>query len=108
MSGFFFLSSLLDIMLFIYYCKVNLTGSDKLKNKVYEYRKENKMTQSELSRLVNVSRQTINSIERYKFNPTLVLAHKLSQVFNVSIDDLFIFEDDENIDLTEVKSKKKD
>ena len=66
------------------------------------------MTQSELSRLVNVSRQTINSIERYKFNPTLVLAHKLSQVFEVSLDELFIFEDDENIDVSEIRPNKKE
>jgi len=85
-----------------------LTGSDELKNKVYEYRTSRKMTQSELSRLVNVSRQTINSIERYKFNPTLVLAHKLSQVFEISIDELFIFENDENIDISEIKSNKKE
>ncbi|WP_437348061.1 helix-turn-helix transcriptional regulator [Mammaliicoccus vitulinus] len=85
-----------------------MIGSDRLKNKVYEYRTDRKMTQSELSRLVNVSRQTINSIERYKFNPTLVLAHKLSQVFEVSIDELFIFEDDENIDVSEIRPNKKE
>ncbi|WP_410250560.1 helix-turn-helix transcriptional regulator [Mammaliicoccus vitulinus] len=55
-----------------------------------------------------MSRQTINSIERYKFNPTLVLAHKLSQVFEVSIDELFIFEDDENIDVSEIRPNKKE
>ncbi|MEX6013299.1 helix-turn-helix transcriptional regulator [Mammaliicoccus sciuri] len=79
-----------------------------MKNKVYEYRTLKNMTQSELSRLVKVSRQTINSIERYKFNPTLVLAHKLSQVFEVSIDELFIFEEDENIDISEIESKEKE
>ncbi|ASE35381.1 helix-turn-helix transcriptional regulator [Mammaliicoccus sciuri] len=79
-----------------------------MKNKVYEYRTQKNMTQSELSRLVKVSRQTINSIERYKFNPTLVLAHKLSQVFEVSIDELFIFEEDENIDISEIESKEKE
>ena len=79
-----------------------------MKNRVYEFRSERKMTQSESSRLVNVSRQTINSIERYKFNPTLVLAHKLSQVFNVTIDELFIFEDDENISQADIQSSKKE
>lgn len=79
-----------------------------MKNRVYEFRSERKMTQSELSRLVNVSRQTINSIERYKINPTLVLAHKLSQVFNVTIDELFIFEDDENISQADIQSSKKE
>lgn len=79
-----------------------------MKNKVYEYRTQKNMTQSELSRVVKVSRQTINSIERYKFNPTLVLAHKLSQVFEVSIDELFIFEEDENIDVSEIKSNTKE
>ena len=79
-----------------------------MKNKVYEYRTQKNMTQSELSRLVKVSRQTINSIERYKFNPTLVLAHKLSQVFEVSIDELFICEEDETIDISELESKEKE
>ncbi|UXV32253.1 helix-turn-helix transcriptional regulator [Mammaliicoccus sciuri] len=79
-----------------------------MKNKVYEYRTQKNMTQSELSRLIKVSRQTINSIERYKFNPTLVLAHKLSQVFEVSIDELFIFEEDENIDISELESEEKE
>ncbi|GGI42879.1 helix-turn-helix transcriptional regulator [Mammaliicoccus stepanovicii] len=79
-----------------------------MKNRVYEYRTRMNMTQSELSRIVNVSRQTINSIERSKFNPTLVLAHKLSQIFEITIDDLFIFEDDENINFEMIKYHKKE
>lgn len=55
------------------------------------------MTQEELSVLVNVSRQTVISLEKGKYKPSLVLAHKLAQVFACRIEDLFIFEGDENI-----------
>lgn len=56
------------------------------------------MTQEELSKKLNVSRQTIISLEKGKYHPSLVLAHKLAQVFNCQIEDLFIFEGEENID----------
>jgi putative transcriptional regulator len=57
-----------------------------------------KITQEELSQRLKVSRQTIISLESGKYNPSLVLANKLAQVFDCRIEDLFIFEGDENIE----------
>ncbi len=55
------------------------------------------ITQEELSLALNVSRQTIISLEKGKYKPSLVLAHKLAQLFKCAIEDIFIFEGDENI-----------
>ncbi|BCE05525.1 hypothetical protein RSC2_03536 [Bacillus paralicheniformis] len=56
------------------------------------------MTQEELAKRLDVSRQTVISLEKGKYKPSLVLAHKLAQIFECLIEDLFIFEGDENID----------
>jgi len=69
-----------------------------VQTKIREQRTLQDMTQEELSERLNVSRQTIISLEKGKYKPSLVLAHKLSQIFNCQIEDLFIFEGDENIE----------
>ena len=69
-----------------------------MKTKIQDFRKERGVTQSELADAVDVTRQTIISLESGKYKASLILAHKLAQFFNVSIEDLFIFdEEDENI-----------
>ncbi|QSS99365.1 helix-turn-helix transcriptional regulator [Pontibacillus sp. ALD_SL1] len=68
-----------------------------MKNLIKEKRTANKITQEYLSIQLQVSRQTIISLEKGKYKPSLVLAHKLAQVFDCAIEDLFIFEGDENI-----------
>lgn len=68
-----------------------------MKTLIREKRIEKNMTQEELSQLLKVSRQTIISLEKGKYKPSLVLAHKLAQIFECSIEDLFIFEGDENV-----------
>lgn len=69
-----------------------------MQTKIAEYRKQNKVTQSELALAVNVTRQTIISLENGRYKASLVLAHKLAQFFEVSIEELFIFnEEEENI-----------
>jgi putative transcriptional regulator len=70
---------------------------DKMKTLIREKRTERNMTQEELSEALRVSRQTIISLEKGKYKPSLVLAHKLAQIFECSIEDLFIFEGDENV-----------
>lgn len=65
-------------------------------NKLKEYREAKQLTQEELASSVNVSRQTIISLEKGSYNPSLELAFKLSLVLKVRIDDLFEFEE-ENI-----------
>ena len=69
-----------------------------LETNIVKYRKERKVSQSELADAVNVTRQTIISLEKGKYKASLVLAHKLAQFFDVDIEELFIFnEEDENI-----------
>lgn len=69
-----------------------------LQTKILKLRKERKVTQSELADAVNVSRQTIISLENGKYNASLILAHKLAQYFGVNIEDIFIFDkEDENL-----------
>ena len=53
------------------------------------------MTQDELSEQLDVSRQTIISLEKGKYNPSINLAFKLSKLFNCTIEDLFIYEEGE-------------
>lgn len=69
-----------------------------LETNIVKYRKERKVSQSELADAVNVTRQTIISLEKGKYKASLVLAHKLAQFFDVAIEELFIFNgEDENI-----------
>lgn len=69
-----------------------------MQTRIHQLRKEYKVTQSELADAVNVTRQTIISLENGKYNASLILAHKLAQFFGVTIEELFIFdEEEENI-----------
>ena len=69
-----------------------------MQTRIQELRKEKKVTQSELADAVSVTRQTIISLEAGKYKASLVLAHKLAQFFEVSIEDLFIFDlEEENL-----------
>ena len=63
-----------------------------LKNNLKEIRQKYGFTQEELGTDVGVSRQTIISIERYRYKPTLELAMKLAQRLNIKIEKLFYFE----------------
>lgn len=60
-----------------------------MNNKIKEYRKEKGVSQEDLAKLCNVSRQTINAIENNKYDPTLSLAFQLSRVLQVTVDELF-------------------
>jgi len=67
-----------------------------MKNRIRELRKLKKITQEELSKQVGVSRQSIIAIESGKFNPSLELAYNISKAFNSTIEEVFIFEEEEN------------
>jgi putative transcriptional regulator len=60
-----------------------------MKNRIKVLRAERNMTQAELADEVEVSRQTINAIEKGKFDPSLPLAFKISRLFELSIEDIF-------------------
>ena len=63
-----------------------------MKNRVKEFRKNQKLTQEELAQLIGISRQAINAIEKEKFDPSLPTAFKMAKLFKTSIEKLFLFE----------------
>ena len=62
-----------------------------MENKIRELRFQKGITQSELATLVGVRRETIVFLEQNKYNPSLKLAYDISQVFSMSIEEVFIF-----------------
>jgi len=69
-----------------------------MENKLEELRNQKGWTQQELSDRVSVSRQTIISLERGRYNPSILLAFKLARQFGVKIEDIFIYSEEEDID----------
>ena len=65
------------------------------KTRIKEFRARYDMTQDELAKKVGVRRETISFLERGKYNPSLKLAHDVAQVLGTSIDELFIFEEED-------------
>lgn len=61
-----------------------------MKNNIRELRKHLKLTQEDLAKLCNVSRQTINAIENNKYDPTLPLAINLAKTLETTVEELFI------------------
>ena len=66
-----------------------------MKNRVQELRKQRRLSQSELAGAVEVTRQTIISLENGKYNASLMLAHKIARYFDLTIEEVFLFEEDE-------------
>ena len=66
-----------------------------MKNRIRVLRAEKEISQEELANLVHVSRQTINSIENGKFNPSVILALKLADCFDTKVEELFKLENDD-------------
>ena len=67
-----------------------------MKNRIEEKRKAQGLTQQQLAVLLGVSRQTIISLESGKYNPSILLAHRIAQTFGVRIEDIFLIEEDES------------
>ena len=64
-----------------------------MKNIIKELRKTRNLTQDDLAKELNVSRQTINAIENEKYNPTLELALRLARFLEIAVEELFILSD---------------
>lgn len=65
-----------------------------MKNRIEEIRNEKGVRQEDLARLMGVSRQTISSLENGRYNPSILLAHKIAQYFGMTIEEVFIFEEE--------------
>ena len=65
-----------------------------MKNNLKELRQKENISQDDLASILMVSRQTINSIETGKFDPSLKLVMKMTKHFNVSLEQIFIYEEE--------------
>ena len=68
-----------------------------MKNRIEELRKEHNILQDDLARQLGVSRQTISSLERGRYNPSIFLAHRIALFFGMRIEDVFIFEEENTV-----------
>ena len=66
-----------------------------MKNRLEEIRKQRGVKQEELAIALEVSRQTIGSLENGRYNPSIVLAFKIARYFDMSIEEIFIYEEEE-------------
>ena len=66
-----------------------------MKNHIERERKARGLTQNALGELLGVSRQTIISIERGRYNPSLALAFQIARVFGCTIEDIFVYDEEE-------------
>lgn len=66
-----------------------------MKNRIEEIRKERGIRQEEFARMMGVSRQTISSLETGRYNPSIFLAYKIAKFFEMTIEEVFIFEEEE-------------
>ena len=69
-----------------------MQGGFIIKNNIKVLRAQRSMTQDQLAEKLSVSRQTIISLEKEKYNPSIILAFKLAEIFNCKIEDIFIYE----------------
>ena len=67
---------------------------DDVNNKIKEYRKNLKITQDDLAREVEVTRQTIIALENGRYDASLKLAYRIAKYFGVSIEEVFLFEEE--------------
>lgn len=65
-----------------------------MKNRLEEIRNQRKINQEELAKALEVSRQTISSLENGRYNPSITLAFKIARYFNMSIEEIFIYEEE--------------
>ena len=66
-----------------------------MKNRIEEIRKDRGVRQEEFAKALGVSRQTISSLETGRYNPSIFLAWKIARYFGMTIEEVFIFEEDE-------------
>ena len=65
-----------------------------MKNRIEEIRKEKGIKQEDFAKLMGVSRQTISYLETGKYNPSIFLAYKIAKYFEMTIEEVFIFDEE--------------
>ena len=74
---------------------LSIERSELVKNRLEEIRKNRGIKQEDLAIALEVSRQTIGSLENGRYNPSIILAFKIARYFEMSIEEIFIYEEDE-------------
>ena len=67
-----------------------------MKNRLEELRKARGINQEELASALEVSRQTIGSLENGRYNPSILLAYRIARYIDMAIEDIFIYEEDDH------------
>lgn len=65
-----------------------------MKNRIEQIRKDRGIRQDEFAKLMGVSRQTISSLETGRYNPSIFLAYKIAKFFDMTIEEVFVFEEE--------------
>ena len=66
-----------------------------MKNRIEQIRKARGIRQEEFAKAMGLSRQTISSLENGRYNPSILLAHKIAKYFGMAIEEVFIFDEEE-------------
>ena len=66
-----------------------------MKNRIEEIRKERGIKQEDFAKAMGVSRQTISSLENGRYNPSILLAYKIAKFFDMTIEEVFVFEEEQ-------------
>lgn len=74
--------------------KLSIERRNTVKNRLEEIRKERGINQEDLAAALEVSRQTIGSLEHGRYNPSIILAFKIARYFDMKIEDIFIYEEE--------------
>ncbi len=74
--------------------KLSANRERYMKNRLEELRKQRGIKQEDLALALEVSRQTIGSLENGRYNPSIILAFKIARYFDMSIEDIFIYEEE--------------
>ena len=83
-----------DIMKLRMESELSVNGEGYMKNRLEELRKQRGIKQEDLASALEVSRQTIGSLENGRYNPSIILAFKIARYFDMSIEDIFIYEEE--------------
>ena len=73
---------------------LSVEGSEILKNRLEEIRRAKGIKQEDLASALEVSRQTVGSLENGRYNPSIILAFKIARYFGLSIEEIFIYEEE--------------
>lgn len=68
-----------------------------MKNRIEDIRKEKGIRQEDFAKAMGVSRQTISSLENGRYNPSILLAYKIARYFEMTIEEVFLFEEEDLI-----------